>query len=45
MNVPEKLTFESVRVRSVLITLKRPIIAKVGTYLEWPLILIDVMTK
>jgi mandelate racemase len=45
MNALEKLTFESVRVRSVLIPLKRPIIAKVGTYLEWPLILIDVKTK
>jgi mandelate racemase len=41
----EKLTFESVSVRAVLIPMKRPIVAKVGTYPEWPFILIDVKTK
>jgi mandelate racemase len=45
MNVLEKLTLESVRVRAVLIPMKRPIVAKVGTYPQWPFILIDVKTK
>ena len=41
----EKLTFESVTVRAVAIPMRRPIVAKVGTYPEWPFILIDVKTK
>jgi mandelate racemase len=41
----EKLTFESVTVRAVSIPMSRPIVAKVGTYPEWPFILIDVKTK
>jgi mandelate racemase len=45
MKALEKLTLESVRVRAVLIPMKRPIVAKVGTYPEWPFILIDVKTK
>ncbi|HZR03677.1 MAG TPA: enolase C-terminal domain-like protein [Burkholderiales bacterium] len=45
MNALEKLTFESVTVRAVSIPMKRPIVAKVGTYTEWPFILIDVKTK
>jgi mandelate racemase len=39
------LTFESVSVRSVSVPLRRPIVAKVGTFAEWPLILIDVKTR
>jgi mandelate racemase len=45
MKALEKLTFESVTVRAVSIPMKRPIVAKVGTYTEWPFILIDVKTK
>ncbi|MBI1397962.1 MAG: mandelate racemase [Betaproteobacteria bacterium] len=45
MSSQEKLTFESVTIRAVSIPMKRPIIAKVGTYQEWPFILIDVKTK
>jgi mandelate racemase len=45
MKALERLTLESVRVRAVVIPMKRPIVAKVGTYPEWPLILIDVKTK
>lgn len=41
----EKLTFESVTVRAVSVPMRRPIVAKVGTYPEWPFILIDVKTK
>jgi mandelate racemase len=41
----QKLTFESVTVRAVSIPLRRPLVAKVGTFPEWPFILIDVKTK
>lgn len=41
----EQLTFESVTVRAVSIPMRRPIVAKVGTYPEWPFILIDVRTR
>ncbi len=41
----DKLPFESVTLRAVSIPMRRPIVAKVGTYTEWPLILIDVKTK
>lgn len=40
-----KLTFESVQVRAVSVPLRRPIVAKVGEYRHWPLILIDVRTR
>lgn len=40
-----KLTLESVQVRAVSIPFRRPIIAKVGEYTHWPLILIDVRTR
>jgi len=45
MKTFEKLTFERVTVRAVAIPLRRPVVAKVGTYPEWPFILIDVHTK
>ena len=45
MSTLPKLTFESVTLRTVAIPMRRPIIAKVGTYPEWPFILIDVKTK
>ena len=41
----ESLTFDRVVVRPVAIPMRRPIVAKVGTYPEWPFILIDVYTK
>ena len=37
----ERLTYKSVEVRAVAVPLKRPVIAKVGSFKEWPLILID----
>jgi len=40
-----RLTFRSVRVRSVIVPLERPIVSKVGVYHEWPLILIDLQTE
>ena len=41
----QKLTLESIAVRPVCIPMRRPIASKVGTYSEWPFILIDVRTK
>ena len=39
------LTLESVKVRAVSVPLRRPIVAKVGQFTHWPLILIDVYTR
>jgi mandelate racemase len=41
----ETLTFESINVRASIVPLRRPVVAKVGQFTEWPLILIDVRTK
>ncbi len=40
-----RLTLESVQVRAVVVPLRRPIVAKVGEFRQWPFILIDVRTK
>ena len=45
MRSHEKLRIESIEVRAVSIPLRRPIVAKIGTFPKWPLILIDVKTK
>ena len=39
------LTFESVHMRTVSVPLRNPIVAKVGQFTHWPLILIDVHTR
>ena len=39
------LTFESIRARPVLLKLQRPIVARIATITEWPLILIDLSTR
>jgi Mandelate racemase / muconate lactonizing enzyme, N-terminal domain len=39
------LTLESVLVRSLALPLRRPIVSKVGSYDDWPLILIDLRTR
>jgi mandelate racemase len=41
----ERLTLESVTARPVVLPLRRPILSKVGSYREWPLILIDLHTQ
>jgi len=43
--VTQHLTLESVQIRPVSVPLRRPIVAKVGTFEKWPFILIDVRTK
>ena len=44
MQIPS-LTFSSLRARTVVLKLKRPVVARIATITEWPLILIDVMTE
>jgi mandelate racemase len=39
------LTLESVKVRAVSVPLRRPIVAKVGQFTHWPLVLIDLRTR
>jgi mandelate racemase len=39
------LTFKSIRARPVVLKLKRPVVAKIATIPEWPLILIDLFTE
>lgn len=41
----EKLTLDTIEVRAASVPMRRPIVSKVGTYPEWPFILIDVKTK
>ena len=38
------LTFKSIRARPVVLKLKRPVIARIATITDWPLILIDLFT-
>jgi mandelate racemase len=40
----DRLTFERIEVRPVLVPLRRPVVSRVGLYEEWPLILIDLHT-
>jgi mandelate racemase len=42
---PVRLTLKDVRARPVVVPLKRPIVSKVGTFQDWPLILIDLYTN
>ncbi len=44
MNRP-KLTLKSVRARSVVVPLRRPVVSKVGLFRDWPMILIDLYTN
>jgi len=39
------LTFRSIRARAVVLRLKRPVVARIATIAEWPLILIDLFTE
>jgi mandelate racemase len=39
------LTFKSIRARAVVLKLKRPVVARIATIPEWPLILIDLFTE
>ena len=39
------LTFKSIRARPVVLKLKRPVIARIATITDWPLIIIDLFTN
>ena len=41
----EPLTLRSIRARPVVLKLKRPIIARIATITDWPLVLIDLYTE
>src|SRR5215207_7858632 len=40
----ESLTFRSIRARAVVLKLKRPVVIRIATITEWPLVLIDLQT-
>ena len=39
------LTFKSIRARPLVVKLKRPVVARIATFADWPLILIDLQTE
>jgi mandelate racemase len=39
------LTLKSIRARAVILKLKRPVVARIATIADWPLILIDLFTE
>jgi mandelate racemase len=39
------LTFKSIRARAVVLKLKRPVVARIATITDWPVILIDLFTE
>ena len=39
------LTYQSILVRPVVVPLRRKVVARVGSFAEWPLILVDLRTK
>jgi mandelate racemase len=41
----ENLTVRSLRARAVVLKLQRPVVARIATLTEWPLILIDLQTE
>jgi len=41
----ETLTLKSIRARPVVLKLKRPVVARIATLTDWPLILIDLYTE
>src|SRR6266545_4548527 len=43
--VPPMLTFRSITARPVVLKLKRPVVARIATITEWPLVLIDLQTE
>ena len=43
--MPESLTLRAIKARPVVLKLKRPVVARIVTISEWPIILIDLMTE
>ena len=44
MQVPS-LTFAGIRARPVVLKLRRPVVARIATLTDWPVILIDLLTE
>ncbi len=44
MHIP-KLTFKGIRARPVLLKLKSPVVARIATLTDWPLVLVDLYTE
>ena len=42
---PPTLTFRSIRARPVVLKLKRPVVARIATITDWPIVLIDLLTE
>jgi mandelate racemase len=42
---PPTLTFRELRARAVVLKLKRPIVARIATITEWPVVLVDLYTE
>ena len=40
-----RLTLREIKARPIVLKLKRPIVAKITTLTEWPVILIDLLTE
>ena len=45
MAVPGSLTIREIKARPVVLKLKRPVVVRIATISEWPLILIDLVTE
>jgi len=45
MSMNARLTLRSIRARAVLLPLKRPVVARIATIREWPMVLIDLETE
>ncbi|WFU17377.1 enolase C-terminal domain-like protein [Bradyrhizobium sp. CB3481] len=43
--MPEPLTLREIKARPVILKLKRPVVVRIATISEWPLILIDLITE
>ena len=43
--MPGSLTLREIKARPVVLKLKRPVVARIATISEWPLILIDLVTE
>jgi mandelate racemase len=41
----EKLTLRSIRARPVIIKLRRPVVARIATIADWPMVLVDLFTE
>src|SRR5947209_5884577 len=42
---PASLTLRSITVRPVVLKLRRPVVMRIATMTDWPLILIDLLTE